>query len=37
MATKKAQLIILPTFSNDPKEDLTSATEWLQKLMNNKQ
>ena len=37
MATTNAQLAILPTFSNDPKEDRTSATEWLQKLMNNKQ
>jgi hypothetical protein len=27
----------LPTFFDDPKEDKTSATEWLQKLNNNKQ
>jgi hypothetical protein len=37
MVTTNTQLAILPTFSNDPKEDKTSATEWLQKLMNNKQ
>ena len=37
LATANAQLAILPTFSNDPKEDKTSATEWLQKLMNNRQ
>jgi hypothetical protein len=36
LATKN-QLAILPTFSNDPKEDKTSATEWFQKIMNNKQ
>jgi hypothetical protein len=37
LATTNAQLDILPTFSNDPKEDKTLATECLQKLMNNKQ
>ena len=37
MATTNAQLAILPTFSNDSREDKTSATEWLQKLLNNKQ
>ena len=31
------QLAIFPTFSNDPKEDKNYATEWLQKLLNNKQ
>ena len=36
LATTNAQLAILPTFSNDPKEDRSSATEWLHKLMNNK-
>ncbi len=37
MGTTKAQLAILPTFSIDSKEDKTSATEWLQKLINHKQ
>ncbi len=37
MATTNAQLAILPTFSNNPKEDNSSATEWLQKLLNYKQ
>jgi hypothetical protein len=37
METTNVQLAILPTFSNDPKEDRTFATEWLQKLMNYKQ
>ena len=36
LATTNAQLAILPTFSNDPKEDKSSATEWLQKIMNKK-
>jgi hypothetical protein len=30
-------LAILPTFSNNPLEDKTSATEWLQKVIKNKQ
>jgi hypothetical protein len=25
----------LPTFSSDAKEDKTSATKWLQKVINN--
>ena len=37
LATTNAQLAILPTFSNNPTDDRTSATEWLQKLLNNKQ
>jgi hypothetical protein len=37
LATTNAQLAILSKFSNDPKEDRTSATERLQKLINNKQ
>ena len=37
METTNSHLAILLTFSNDPKEDRTFATEWLQKLMNNKQ
>ena len=37
LATTNAQLAILPTFSNNPKEDNSPATEWLQKLLNNKQ
>jgi hypothetical protein len=35
LATTKAQLAILPTFSNDSREDKTSSTECLQKLINN--
>jgi hypothetical protein len=27
----------LPTFSNESREDRTSAAEWLQKVINNKQ
>jgi hypothetical protein len=27
----------LPTFSNEFKEEKISATEWLQKVINNKQ
>ena len=37
LATTNAQLAILPTFSNNPTEDRASPTEWLQKLLNNKQ
>jgi hypothetical protein len=37
MATTNAQLAILPTFSNNPKKYNSSATEWLQKLLNHKQ
>jgi hypothetical protein len=37
MATTNAQLVILPTFSNDLKEDTNTAIEWLKKLLNNKQ
>ena len=37
MATTNAQLSMLPTFANDAWEDKSSATEWLQKLMNNRQ
>jgi hypothetical protein len=37
LATTNAQLAILPTFSNDSREDKTSAREWLQKVINNKQ
>ncbi len=37
LATTKVQLAILPTFSNEPRKDKTSAAEWLQKLINNKQ
>jgi hypothetical protein len=37
LATTNAQLACLPKFSNDPKEDKSSTTEWLQKLMNKKQ
>ena len=37
LATTNAQLAILPTFANNPIEDRTSSTEWLQKLLNNKQ
>jgi hypothetical protein len=37
MATTNVQLAILPTFLSNPKEENSSATEWLQKLLNNKQ
>jgi hypothetical protein len=37
LATTNAQLSILPTFLNDAIEDKTSSTEWLQKVINNKQ
>jgi hypothetical protein len=37
MATSNAQLAFLSTFSRYPKEDKSSAKEWLQKFMNNKQ
>jgi hypothetical protein len=37
MTTTNTQLAILPTFSNYPKEDNISTTEWLQNLLNNKQ
>ena len=37
LAATNAQLAILPTFSNNPTDDRTSATEWLKKLLNNKQ
>jgi N12 class adenine-specific DNA methylase len=37
MTTTNAQLAVLPTFSNDPKEDKSSAIKLLQKLLNNKQ
>jgi hypothetical protein len=37
LATSNGQLSILPTFSNEPREDKTSAAEWLQKVINNKQ
>jgi hypothetical protein len=37
MATKNAQLAILPTFSNNPKEDSSSVTEWFQKLLKNRE
>ncbi len=37
LATTNAQLAIWLTFSNDAREDKTSATEWLQKVINNKQ
>ena len=37
LATTNAQLAILPTFSNNLTEDRTSPTEWLQKVLNNKQ
>jgi hypothetical protein len=37
VATTNAQLAILSTFSNNPKDDNSSATEWLQKLLINKQ
>jgi hypothetical protein len=36
-ATTNNQLAILPTFSNDSREDKISATEWLQKVINIKQ
>jgi hypothetical protein len=36
LATANAQLAILPTFSNDAREDKTWATEWLQKVIINK-
>ena len=36
MATTNAQLAMLPTFCNDTREDKSSATEWLQKHMNNR-
>jgi hypothetical protein len=36
-ATTNTQLAILPTFSNDPKEDKSSGTECLQKLLNYRQ
>ncbi len=35
--TTNAKLAILPTLSNDSREDKTSATEWWQKVFNNKQ
>jgi hypothetical protein len=35
LTTTNAQLAILPTFSNDPKEDKTLTTEWLQILIIN--
>ncbi len=37
LATTNAQLAILPTFADDPTEDRATPTEWLQKLLNNKQ
>jgi hypothetical protein len=37
LATTNAQLAILPTFSNNSREDKTSAMERLQKVINNKQ
>jgi hypothetical protein len=37
LATTNAQLSALPTFSNESREDKTSATEWLQKVINYKQ
>ena len=37
LATTNAQLAILPTFSDEPTDDRVTATEWLQKLLNNKQ
>jgi hypothetical protein len=37
LATTSTQLTILPTFSNDPKEDKISTTQWLHQLKNNKQ
>jgi hypothetical protein len=35
LATTNGQLAILPTFSNNSREDKNS--EWLQKVINNKQ
>jgi hypothetical protein len=37
LATTNAQLSIFTTFSNESREDKTSATEWFQKVINNKQ
>jgi hypothetical protein len=37
VATKNAQLAILPTFYNNHKENNSSATEWLHNLLNKKQ
>jgi hypothetical protein len=37
LATTNAQLAILPTFSNHYRVDKTPATEWLQRVTNNKQ
>ena len=37
LARTNAQLSILLTFSNESREDRTSAIEWLQKVINNKQ
>jgi hypothetical protein len=37
MATINAQLAVLPTFSNNPKEHNSSSSEWLHKPLNNKQ
>jgi hypothetical protein len=36
LATTNNQLAILPTFSDDSREDKTSLTEWLQKVINYK-
>ncbi len=37
LATTNTQLSVLPTFSNDSREDRTSAADWLQKVITNKQ
>ncbi len=37
LATNNAQLSILPILSNESREDKTTATECLQKVINNKQ
>jgi hypothetical protein len=37
LATTNPKLAILPTFSNDSRDDKISATKWLQKVINNKQ
>jgi hypothetical protein len=37
LATTNAQSAILPTLSNDSREDKSSGTNCLQKVINNKQ